>query len=157
MLYKLTTQFERFDWWPLLWHCFKVGLCKQTFIPFNARLYQGCRAQVSTPHAHTSTICTTKLDSSGLWPTHPVCPASRCIPSGNPQDTTCAQGIVDNLLCNARAVDPTLIAPLSSLASHLSTATTVIIYTISHLVECCSSHPESTKIVCIRHATQDSQ
>jgi hypothetical protein len=37
----------------------------------------------SAPHAQVFTICHTRLESPGLWPTYPVCPASRSTPSGN--------------------------------------------------------------------------
>jgi hypothetical protein len=93
-----------------------MGLLKQTCGPFYAWIHQACPAKISAPHAEASTICPTKLESPGLWPTYPVCPASRCTPPATPQDTTRAQGIVDTLLYNARAVDPTLLLPLNTLA-----------------------------------------
>jgi hypothetical protein len=51
---------------------------------------------------------------------------------------------VGTLLYNARAVDPTLLVPLSALASQLSTATATTIKAVSHLLDYCSTHPEST-------------
>jgi hypothetical protein len=51
---------------------------------------------------------------------------------------------VGALLHNARAVDPTLIVPLSALDSYLSTATATTISAVSHLLEYCSNHPESS-------------
>jgi hypothetical protein len=50
---------------------------------------------------------------------------------------------VGNLLYNARAVAPTLLVPLSALASQLSTATTTTNQYISHLLDYCSTHPEA--------------
>jgi hypothetical protein len=47
---------------------------------------------------------------------------------------------VGTLLYNARVVDPTLLVPLSALASHLSTATTTTINAVSHLIYYCSTH-----------------
>jgi hypothetical protein len=57
------------------------------------------------------------------------------------------------LLYNARAVDPTLLAPLRALVSQLSTATTTTIASLSHLLDYCSTHPEST----IRYFASDMQ
>jgi hypothetical protein len=51
---------------------------------------------------------------------------------------------VGTLLYNARAVDPTLLMPLSALASQLSTTTTTTIKYVSHLLYYCSTHPEAT-------------
>jgi hypothetical protein len=48
-------------------------------------------------------------------------------PPATTAEITRAQTIVGNLLYNARAVDPTLLVPLSTLASQLSTATTTTI------------------------------
>jgi hypothetical protein len=59
-------------------------------------------------------------------------------------DITQAQAIVGTLLYNARAVDPTRIVPLSTLASHLSTATTTATNAVSHLLDYCSTQSEST-------------
>jgi hypothetical protein len=39
------------------------------------------------------------------------------------------------ILYNARAVDPTLLVPLSTLASQLSTSKSATIYAISHLLD----------------------
>jgi hypothetical protein len=69
------------------------------------------------------------------------------------QEITRAQAIVGTLLYNARAVDPTLIVPVSALASQLSTATVAKINDVSHLLDYCSTHPEST----IRYFASDMQ
>jgi hypothetical protein len=53
---------------------------------------------------------------------------------------------VGTLLYNARAVDPTLLVPFSALASQLSTATATTINAVSHLLDHCSTHPESSII-----------
>jgi hypothetical protein len=70
------------------------------------------------------------------------------LPDASPQATsqyiTRAQGIVGTLIYNARAMDPTLLAPLSTLASQLSMATSATIDAISHLLDYCSTHPESS-------------
>jgi hypothetical protein len=63
------------------------------------------------------------------------------------------QAIVGTLLYNARSVDPTLIVPLSALASQLYTATTTTIKAVSHLLDHCSTHPESN----IRYFASDMQ
>jgi hypothetical protein len=60
---------------------------------------------------------------------------------------------VGALLYNARAVDPTLLVPLSVLASQLSTATTTTIKAVSHLLDYFSTHPEYT----IRYFASDMQ
>jgi hypothetical protein len=65
-------------------------------------------------------------------------------PPANSQAITRAQCIVGTLLYNARAVDTTLLVPLSNLASQLSTATSTTIDSISHLLDYCSTHPESS-------------
>jgi hypothetical protein len=52
-----------------------------------------------------------------------------------------AQAVVGTLLYNARAVNTTLMVPLSVLASQLSTATTTTIKYVSHLLDYCSTHP----------------
>jgi hypothetical protein len=79
------------------------------------------------------------------------------IPDASPpittQEITSDQGILGTLLYNVRTVDPTLLSPLSSLASQLSTATTVTMDTVSHLLDYCSTHPEST----IRYYASDMQ
>jgi hypothetical protein len=60
---------------------------------------------------------------------------------------------VGTLLYNAREVDPTLLVPLSALASQLSTATATTIKAVSHLLDYCSTHPESP----IRYFASDMQ
>jgi hypothetical protein len=60
---------------------------------------------------------------------------------------------VGTLFYNARALDPTLLVPLSALASQLSTATATTIKAMSHLIDYCSTHPEST----IRYFASDMQ
>jgi hypothetical protein len=57
-----------------------------------------------------------------------------------------AQAVVGTLLYNARAVDPTLLVTLIALASKLSTATTTTIKAVSHILDYCITHPESTII-----------
>jgi hypothetical protein len=53
-------------------------------------------------------------------------PPPDATPPATAAEITRSQAIVGTLLCNARAVDPTLLVPLSALASQLSTATTTI-------------------------------
>jgi hypothetical protein len=50
-------------------------------------------------------------------------------------------------------VDPTLLVPLSTLASQLSTATTTTIKAVAHLLDYCSNHSEAT----IRYYASDMQ
>jgi hypothetical protein len=63
------------------------------------------------------------------------------------------QAIVGTLLYNARAVDPSLLVPLSALASQFSTASTTTINAVLHLLDYCSTHPEST----VRYVASDMQ
>jgi hypothetical protein len=74
-------------------------------------------------------------------------------PPATAAEITRAQAIVGTLLYNARAVDPTLLVPLSTLVSQLSTATTTTIKAVAHLLDYCSTHPEAT----IRHYASDMQ
>jgi hypothetical protein len=62
-------------------------------------------------------------------------------PPATAQEFTRAQAIVGTLLYNVRAVDPTLLVPLSAFASQLSTATATTINDVSHLLDYCSTHP----------------
>jgi hypothetical protein len=79
------------------------------------------------------------------------------LPDATPPETaqriTRAQAILGMLLYNSRAVDPTLIVPLSDLASQLSTVAATTINAVSHLLDYCSTHPEST----IRYFAADMQ
>jgi hypothetical protein len=69
-------------------------------------------------------------------------PLPDAAPPATASEITRAQAIVGTLLYNARAVDPTLLVPLSALASQLSTATTTTtIKDVSHLLDYCSTHP----------------
>jgi hypothetical protein len=65
-------------------------------------------------------------------------------PPATKADITRAQAIVGTLLYNARSVDPTLLVPLSTLASQLSTATTTTIKAVAHILDYCSTQPEAT-------------
>jgi hypothetical protein len=80
-------------------------------------------------------------------------PLPDATPSATSEEITRAQAVVGTLLYNVRAVDPTLMVPLSALASQLSTDTTTTITSVSHLVDYCSTHPEST----IRYFASDMQ
>jgi hypothetical protein len=71
-------------------------------------------------------------------------PLPDAAPPATASEFTRAQAIVGTLLYNARELDPTLLAPLSALASQLSTATTTTIKAVSHLLDYCSTHPEYT-------------
>jgi hypothetical protein len=71
-------------------------------------------------------------------------PLSDAAPPATAAEITRAQAIMGTLLYNARAVDLTLFVPLSALASQLSTATATTIKAVSHLLDYCSTHPEST-------------
>jgi hypothetical protein len=80
-------------------------------------------------------------------------PLPDAAPPATSEEITRAQAIVGTLLYNARAVDPTLLVPLSALASQVSTATTTTIKAVSHLLDYCSTHPEYT----IRYFASDMQ
>jgi hypothetical protein len=69
------------------------------------------------------------------------------------EDIKKAQQIVGTLLYTARAVDPTLIMTLSSLAARLSTATATTMDAITHLLDYCTTNQEST----IRYYASDMQ
>jgi hypothetical protein len=72
-------------------------------------------------------------------------PLPDAAPPATAAEITRAEAIVGTLLYNARAVDPTLLVPLSALASQLSTTTTkTTISAVSHLLDYCSTYPEST-------------
>jgi hypothetical protein len=69
-------------------------------------------------------------------------------------DVTRAQSIVGTLLYNARSVDPTLIVPLSTKASQLSTATTTINQSYGASDRSLQYSPRSYhQVLCFRHAT----
>jgi hypothetical protein len=72
-------------------------------------------------------------------------PRSLMLPAqATSQEITRAQAIVGTLLYNACAVDPTLLAPLSTLASHLSTSTSTTIHAFLHPLDYCIIHPEAS-------------
>jgi hypothetical protein len=60
---------------------------------------------------------------------------------------------VGTLLYNDRSVNPTIIAPLSTFTSQLSTATTATLDAVSYLLDYYRTHPEST----IRYYASDMQ
>jgi hypothetical protein len=64
-------------------------------------------------------------------------------PPATTQDITRVQGIVGTLLHNARAVDPNLLVPLSTLVSQLAMDISGPMDTISQILDYCSTHPES--------------
>jgi hypothetical protein len=80
-------------------------------------------------------------------------PLPDAAPPATAAEITRAQAIVGTLLYNARAVYPTLLVPLSALASQLSTATATTIKAVSHLFDYCSTLPE----VNIRYFASDMQ
>jgi hypothetical protein len=75
------------------------------------------------------------------------------VPPATKADITRAQAIVGTLLYNAREVDPTLLVPLSTLASQLATATTTTMKDVAYLLDYCSTQPEAT----IRYYASDMQ
>jgi hypothetical protein len=68
-------------------------------------------------------------------------------------DITRDQGIVGTLLYYDPSLDPTLIMPLSTIASRLSTATTTTMDAVSHLLEYCSTKPDAA----LRYYASDMQ
>jgi hypothetical protein len=72
-------------------------------------------------------------------------PLPYAAPPATAEEITRSQAVVGNILYNARTVDPTLMLPFSALASQLSTATRAI-KDVSHLLDYCITHPESTII-----------
>jgi hypothetical protein len=80
-------------------------------------------------------------------------PLPDAAPPATAAEITRAQAIMGTLLYNAHAVDPTLLVPLSALASQLSTSTTATFKDVSHLLDYCSTHLEST----IRYFSSDMQ
>jgi hypothetical protein len=66
-------------------------------------------------------------------------PLPDAAPPATASEITRAQAIVGTLLYNARAVDPKILVPLSTLASQLSTATTTTIKAVAHLLDYCST------------------
>jgi hypothetical protein len=75
------------------------------------------------------------------------------IAASSTTDITRAQGIVGTLLYYARSVNPTLIIPLSTIASPLSTATSTTMDAVKHLLDYCSTKPHAT----IRYFASDMQ
>jgi hypothetical protein len=73
--------------------------------------------------------------------------------SASTADITRVQGIVGTLLYYARSVDSTLIVPLSTIASRLSTATSTTMDSVNHLLDYCSTKPHAT----IRYFASDMQ
>jgi hypothetical protein len=71
-------------------------------------------------------------------------PLPDAAPPATAAEITRAQEIMGTFLYNARAVDPTLLVPLSALASQLSTDTATTIKAVSHLLDYCSTHLEYT-------------
>jgi hypothetical protein len=63
-----------------------------------------------------------------------------------PHDISPSQGIIGTLLYNDRDIDPTLLFLLRSHSSKLSTVTTATLDAVSHLLDYCITHPESTII-----------
>jgi hypothetical protein len=68
-------------------------------------------------------------------------PLPDATPPATAEEIIRAQAVVGTLIYKSRAVDPTLLVPLSVLASQLSTATTTKITAVSHLLDYCSTHP----------------
>jgi hypothetical protein len=62
-------------------------------------------------------------------------PLPEAIPPSTPHEITRAQAIVGTLLYNVHVVDPTLLVPLSALASQVSTATATTLNAVSHLLD----------------------
>jgi hypothetical protein len=62
-------------------------------------------------------------------------PLPDAVPPTTVEEITHVQAVVGTLLYNMRTLDPTLLVPLSALASHLSTATTKRIKAVSHLLD----------------------
>jgi hypothetical protein len=65
-------------------------------------------------------------------------------PLATSQEIARAQAIVGTLIYNARSIYPTLLVPLSTLSSQLSKATSANLYDLSHILDYCSTHPESS-------------
>jgi hypothetical protein len=65
-------------------------------------------------------------------------------PPATTQEITRAQSIVGTLLYNTHTVDPTLLVPLITLASQLSTSIATTIHDVSHLLDYCSTHPKAS-------------
>jgi hypothetical protein len=70
------------------------------------------------------------------------------LPDASPPETfqaiTHAQGLVGKLIYNTRAMDPTFISPLSTLAPQLLMSAPANMDAISHLLDYSSTQPESS-------------
>jgi hypothetical protein len=66
------------------------------------------------------------------------------LPPATSQEITRVKAIVGTLLYNSRALDPTLLVPLVTLTSQLSTATSATIDAVSHLLDYYSTCPEAS-------------
>jgi hypothetical protein len=74
-------------------------------------------------------------------------------PPSSKSEITRAQQIMGSLLYYERAVYPTLIVALITLPSRLYTATTIAMSGVDHLLDYCSTHPETN----IRYYASDMQ
>jgi hypothetical protein len=136
-----------------MWYYFKVGLCKQTCRPINARYIKDALYKYQHPMPKNPQYAPYNWTVPAYDQHIQYAPLPDASPPATHQDITHAQGIVNTLLYNARSVCLNLIAPLSSLASQLSTAATTTLDSISHLMDHCSTQPEST----IRYYASDMQ
>jgi hypothetical protein len=64
-------------------------------------------------------------------------------PSASKKKVTCGQHIIGTLIYYERAVGPTLVDALSTIASRLSTVTSIKMSGVNHLLDYCSTHPEA--------------
>jgi hypothetical protein len=81
-------------------------------------------------------------------------PLPDAAPPETASDITWSHAIVGTLLYNARAVDPTLLVPLSALESQLSTAATTINQSCVPYPLLLQYSPRIYyKVLCFRHAT----
>jgi hypothetical protein len=80
-------------------------------------------------------------------------PAPDDIAAASAANITRDQGIIGTLLYYDRSVDPTLIMPLGTIASRLSTATATTMDAVRHLLDYCSTKPDAA----IRYYASDMQ
>jgi hypothetical protein len=87
------------------------------------------------PHTHN----TITYGATQQLPT----PEDRSDPASEPQKK-CIQKVTGTLLFYARAVDPTMLMPLSTIATAQSTATQHTIHATNHILDYCATHPDAT-------------
>jgi hypothetical protein len=130
-------------WYYLLQH---VDLSMPGYITSMLQKYQH-------PPSKRPPIRPVHMDGTSIWTAHTICPTPWWQRGRLCSRVSRAQGIVGTLLYYARSVDPTLIMPLSTIVSHLSTVTSTTMAAVSQLLDYWRTKPHAT----IRYYASDMQ